>query len=99
MSPTSYLSKNRSRHLLMRFRFTIRDLLWLTVVVAVLVVWWVYAMAGGFWLSGERYFSPFSSPCSIFGERRPIHRPQNLLPSLSCDRLVAMGPAGKGGIR
>ena len=25
----------------MKFRFTIRDLLWLTVVVAVLVAWWV----------------------------------------------------------
>jgi hypothetical protein len=25
----------------MSFRFTIRDLLWLTVVVAVLVAWWV----------------------------------------------------------
>ena len=25
----------------MRFRFTIRDLLWLTVVVAVLAAWWV----------------------------------------------------------
>jgi hypothetical protein len=25
----------------MRFRFTIRDLLWLTVVVALAVAWWV----------------------------------------------------------
>jgi hypothetical protein len=25
----------------MRFRFTIRDLLWLTLVAAVLVAWWV----------------------------------------------------------
>ena len=25
----------------MRFRFTIRDLLWLTLVVAVLIAWWL----------------------------------------------------------
>ena len=34
-------TREAQKHLAMRFRFTIRDLLWLTALVAVLLAWWV----------------------------------------------------------